>query len=103
MALRRAVAIAADQGFDRIIFRSDCLSLIQQLQSTGQDRSLVGSVVLDIKQMVASFSSSTFRHVHRSTNGAAHILARTCDVFSPGFISFYVPDCIRETICTDVV
>jgi hypothetical protein len=103
MALRRAVAIAADHGFDKIIFGSDCLSLIQRLQSTGQDRSEVGSVVLDIKQMVASFSSSTFRHVYRSMNEAAHILARTCDVFSPGFVSFSVPDCIRETICTDVV
>jgi hypothetical protein len=74
MALRRATAIAADQGFDRIIFGSDCLSLIQQLQSTGQDRSEVGSVVLDIKHMVVSFSSSIFRHVHRFTNGAAHIV-----------------------------
>jgi hypothetical protein len=31
MALRRAVTIAADQGFDRITFGLDCLSLIQRL------------------------------------------------------------------------
>jgi hypothetical protein len=31
MALHRVVAIASNQGYDRIIFASDCLSLIQRL------------------------------------------------------------------------
>jgi hypothetical protein len=43
-----------------------------------------------------------FSHVHRSINGATHILARTCDVSSTGFVLDYAPECIRETLCIDV-
>ena len=103
MALRRAVEIAKERGHDRVIFASDCLSLIQRISSVSPDRSPVGSVVLDIKKMIAGFNSATFRHVNRSLNEAAHILATTCDVSSRGFISSLAPDSIRKTLCTDIM
>jgi ribonuclease HI len=103
LALRRAMEITRERGHDRVIFASDCLSLIQRISSAGPDRSPVGSVVLDIKRLVESFSSATFRHVNRSLNEAAHILARTCDVSSQGFISSLAPECIRKTLCIDVM
>jgi hypothetical protein len=103
LALRRAVSLAHDRGYDKVIFASDCLSLVQRLKSSTPDRSQVGSVVMDIKHWVPRFSSATFRHVNRSLNGAAHILARICDVTSTGFISDFAPDCIRETLCIDVM
>jgi hypothetical protein len=82
LALQRAVSIAGDQGFEKVIFASDCLSLIQRLKSTEPDWSQIGSVVLDIKQRVAGFSPTTFRHVNRLFNKEAHILARSYDVYS---------------------
>ena len=91
-----------DRGFNKVIFASDCLSLIQQVQSVNPDHSSVRSVVLDIREMAAGFSSALFRHVIRSLNDAAHTLARTCDVSSLGFISALTPDCIRKTLCIDV-
>jgi hypothetical protein len=103
MALRRAVSIACEQGMDRVIFASDCLSLIQRVTATGQDRSQVGSVVLDIRCSAAGLSSASFRHVSRSSNEAAHIMARTCNLSSLGFISNSAPDVIRKTLCTDVL
>jgi hypothetical protein len=103
LALGRAVSLAYDRGYDKVIFASDCLSLSQRLKSSTPDRSQVGSVVMDIKHWVPRLSSATFRHVNRSLNGAAHILARTCDVTSTGFISDFAPDCIRDTLCIDVM
>ncbi|KAE8803228.1 non-ltr retroelement reverse transcriptase [Hordeum vulgare] len=103
LALRRAVTIADAKGFERVIFASDCLSLIQRLQSSKPDRSMVGSVMMDIKHMVSSFSSATFRHVRRNLNEATHLMARTCDLHSLGFISDFAPDGIRETLCIDVM
>jgi hypothetical protein len=71
---------------------SDCLSLIQRLNSLKPDRSPVGSMVLDVKSMAACFSSVAFRHGSRVLNGAAHTLARSCDLSSLGFVSDLVPD-----------
>jgi hypothetical protein len=101
LALRRAVSLAREGGFQDVIFSSDCLSLIQRLNSKTPDRSPIGVVVADIRAQAAAFSSAKFRHVHRSINSAAHILARTCDVSSSGFVSFSAPECIRETLCID--
>jgi hypothetical protein len=103
LALHRAVAVASEQGMNKVILASDCLSVINRLKSTDQDRSEVGSVVLDIKLLVAGFSSATFRHVPRLSNEAAHILARSCNFNSLGFISSSAPELIRKTLCTDVL
>jgi hypothetical protein len=104
MALRRAVQIARERekGFVRVSFLSNCLSLIQRLNHRGPDRSVVGLVVKDIRMLIDGFSSATFRHVPRSQNEPAHLLARNCDVSSLGFISDFAPDLIRETICNIV-
>jgi hypothetical protein len=67
-----------------------------------EDRSSVGNVVANIKFSRADFSSLSFRHVHRSLNGAAHTLARTCDTCSSDSLFDFAPDCIRETLCIDV-
>jgi hypothetical protein len=57
------------------------LSLIQRVNSKTPDRSPIGILVADIKRQAVDFSLAMFNHVHRSINGAAHILDRTCDVF----------------------
>jgi ribonuclease HI len=113
LALRAAVSLTRDRGFDKAIFATDCLSLVQRLCSSTpdrsqvgsvvQDRSQVGSVVQDIRVMAADFSVVSFRHVNRSLNEAAHILARSYNLASQGFISDFAPECIRETLCNDVV
>jgi hypothetical protein len=42
-------------------------------------------------------------HVKRPLNEAAHILAKTC-FSSPSSEVFYsVPECIRGTICIDII
>jgi hypothetical protein len=63
----------------------------------------VGAVVADIKLKSRSFSSVSFCHVKRSLNEAAHILARSVDVTSLGFISTSAPDSIRKTLYIDIM
>jgi hypothetical protein len=103
MVVHRALKVAADHGFSKVIVASDGLSLIQRLCSSQEDSSLVGSVVTDVKRMVVNFDNATFRHVMRSLNEVAHILARTCDVSSLDFISRSTPISIRKTLCIDVI
>jgi hypothetical protein len=52
------------------------VSDIQRIQSPGQDRSLVGVVVEDIKTLAASLSYVKFQHVSRICNSSAHTMAR---------------------------
>ena len=102
LALRSVVIFARDEGYDKVVFVSDCLSLVQRLNSPEFDRSTVGTLVANIKQLVASFSSTSFCHVKRSLNEAAHFLAKSSSVFST-CVFHSVPDCIRGTCCINVV
>jgi hypothetical protein len=42
-AVRRALSCALEEGFSRIIVASDCLSVIQRVNSLVTDRSLYGA------------------------------------------------------------
>lgn len=78
LALRRAIFLARDEQFSDVIFATDCLPLVQRLNSSVQDRSLIGSVVADIKHMSDVFASVVFKHIRRHLNVAAHVLAKSC-------------------------
>jgi hypothetical protein len=77
LALQRAVRLAQEEGFGEVIFASDCLSLVQRIQSTASDRSLVGMLVDNIKDRARSFTMVFFSHVKHSLNEAAHVLAKS--------------------------
>jgi ribonuclease HI len=79
LALRRALALARDEGFDKLVIASDCLSVVQRVNSSEVDRSMVGVVIQDIKALASGFSSVSFNHVYRPFNVSAHTLARSAE------------------------
>jgi ribonuclease HI len=100
--VRRALVLAKEQGFRNIILASDCLTVIQKIAARVRDRSLVGSVVGDIRCLASEFSTCSFIHVGRQLNGAVHSLARSSE---PGLCNVYcdvVPEHIRAVLCIDV-
>jgi ribonuclease HI len=99
LALRRALSLAGAEGFDKLIVASDCLSLVQRVNSSEIDRSQVGVVVQDIKAIASGFSSVSFTHIYRQCNVAAHTLARSAEQFVSVVFRNSIPDCIRQTIC----
>ncbi|KAK1667273.1 hypothetical protein QYE76_055432 [Lolium multiflorum] len=74
LALRRALSLAGDEGFGRIMVVSDCLSLIQRVNSSTMDRSSVGVVVQDIKALASHFEVSSFTHVYQSEDAAGVVV-----------------------------
>jgi hypothetical protein len=87
-----------------VVFCSpDCLPLVQWINSSINDRSKVGVVVSDIKMLAAIFSSIFFRQVRRSLMVIAHILARSYEFDVSRVISYYAPECIRQTLCMDAL
>jgi hypothetical protein len=99
IALRRAVFLARDRGLEKAIFASNCLSLVQRLDSTTRDRSSVGILVDDIKHLVKDFNSVSFFHVRRELNEAC----KSCFNSTLSEVFLFVPDCIRQIIYIDVI
>jgi hypothetical protein len=102
LALRRALVLAGEEGFDRLIVATDCLSLVQRINNPEFDRSQVGVVVLDIKSEFTEFSSVSVYHVFRQCNIAAHTLARSAEHFISAIFRNSIPECIRQTICNSL-
>ncbi|XP_071680384.1 uncharacterized protein [Lolium perenne] len=102
-AIRCAVSLARDEGWNRIVLASDCLAVIQRIKAPERDKSLVGVVIEDIKFLAHSLSSVTFRHVSRLCNNSAHTVARRAESFGTSFFRVSVPDCIRDKLCLDVI
>jgi ribonuclease HI len=103
LALRRAINLAKDEGFTKIIINSDCLSVVNRVISEEEDRSLCGPVIHDIRRMVASFSTCSIKHVSRLLNVAAHTLAKFSESLGCRAWRGVAPDCIREIICKDIL
>jgi ribonuclease HI len=93
-ALQRAVELARSEGLDKVIFETDCLSLVNRLNSTMMDKSSVGIVMAGIKHLVKDFASVSFRHVKRVLNKAAHLLAKSCTDVNSSLVSYSVSDFI---------
>jgi ribonuclease HI len=103
LAMRRAVALAHEECFDSIIVASDCLSVIQRIQSSRWDHTGIGVVIKDIKEIAASFTSVKFTHVGRLLNESAHRLARRAEHYGFSIFRDGGPDCIRDTLCNDLI
>lgn len=67
IAFCRAVVLAREEKINSVIFASDCICLVQHLNSPARDRSYVGSVVADIKCASSSFLSVTSNMFVRGT------------------------------------
>lgn len=102
LAIRRALEVCRSEGCSSIVLASDCLSMVNKIKSTAQDRSRVGAVVSDIKSLASGFTQCSFLHVRRGMNVAAHKLARSCEHSVNLFYLGVVPDCIRDELCCDV-
>jgi hypothetical protein len=59
--------------------------------------------VSGIKEVLKSFTSVSFTHIKHHPNEAAHILAKSCFSVSSSEVFYSVPDCIRGTLCIDVI
>jgi hypothetical protein len=59
--------------------------------------------VSGIKEVSKSFTSVSFTHVKRHLNEAAYMLAKSCFSVSSSEVFYSVLDCIRGTMCIDVI
>jgi hypothetical protein len=102
LAVRHALMVAKDHGVKRVALVSDCMSLIQHINSRIQDRSSAGSVIGDIKSLATDFETCSFRFSSRNSNVVAHKLARSAKSLVSNISVGVIPELIREELCNDV-
>jgi hypothetical protein len=77
LGVRCSITMVRARGFLKIVVVvSDCLSLMQRISSSVQDRSVIRAVISDIKNVTADFQSCLFKFSPRSSNVVAHKLSR---------------------------
>jgi hypothetical protein len=81
--------IMRDRGHQKLIVLSDCLPVIQRIQSLKMDRSAVETVVGDIKSLTSDISTVVLRHAGHKMNVATHVLARCSESYLCNFLILF--------------
>ncbi|KAK7809482.1 hypothetical protein CFP56_004049 [Quercus suber] len=76
LAAKRAVQLATEMSFLRVMVEGDCKRVIQALQASGRSLMLYGHVLEDIRRVGSTLQICSFHHVFREGNLLAHSLAR---------------------------
>lgn len=100
MAIRRAMSLAKEESFEKIILASDCVSVILRIKLATRDRSNVGCLVGDMKKLATNFLECSFQHVERS-NVAAHSVGHCSELSGCNIYRSVISECIQELLCND--
>ncbi|KAL0322803.1 UNVERIFIED_CONTAM: hypothetical protein Sangu_1899600 [Sesamum angustifolium] len=99
-ATREAVLLALRRGWNLVIFKGDCATLIGKLQLSGRDLSVLGPIITDIHSWVPYFQYVSFLFVNRHCNVTAHALAKLAGSFVEG--GSVVPPAIGPIVYADI-
>ena len=76
MAARKAVELALETGFTRVVIEGDSDTIYREQSSTNPSLALHRHVIQDTRCLASSFVSHSFSHAHHQGNNVAHALAR---------------------------
>ncbi|XP_019199894.1 PREDICTED: uncharacterized protein LOC109193508 [Ipomoea nil] len=98
-AVEQALDWIRSFNFNNVIVEIDCLMFSSTFNSRHSDFSYVGSIVKQCIQIASDIGNVQVRHVKRSVNHVAHVLARATGSSSVlGSWSSHPPSCIAALI-----
>jgi ribonuclease HI len=74
-AIRDAVCFAVDRGYQRVIIESDAQEVVKCWRDPRAGRSIIASIIQEIKELSDMFTSFNISYVSRLANQAAHSCA----------------------------
>jgi hypothetical protein len=95
--------VTLDHGVKQAVLVFDCLSLTQRTMSPRRDRSSLGSIISDIKSLLAGLESCSIKFASRNLNVVAHKLARSAEPSVCNISISMIPELIRDELCNDVI
>jgi ribonuclease HI len=103
LACKQGLLLAKDGHLHRVILKTDSTVVAAKLSKEGQDLSLHGQLVMEIKSLLQGFARSTVRAVRRSANDAAHrMVKKDCENKLDRGWRGIAPDCIRNRLVLDL-
>ena len=76
LAAKRALQLASEMSFLRVVVEGDCKRVVQALQAPGRSLTMYGHVIEDVRRIGATLQTCSFHHVLREGNALTHSLAR---------------------------
>jgi ribonuclease HI len=101
IAAHDGLMLAAQQGYTQVILESDSVVLVVALNSSTLDRSVVGGICHDIRELSRSFSSFQVFFVRREANSLADRCVKEVSVESPVKICNCFPQWLKEAAALD--
>jgi ribonuclease HI len=101
IAAHDGLMLAAQQGYTQVILESDSVVLVVALNSSTLDRSVVGGICHDIRELSRSFSSFQVCFVRREANSLADRCVKEVSVESPVKIWNCFPQWLKEAAALD--
>ena len=77
LAMKKAVEICEERGWQRVILEGDSLEAIQHLLQTEEWWGSYGAVLQDVKQRLNNITDWKMEYVPRKANGVAHSVAKS--------------------------
>ena len=90
LALRDGVVFAHLSGYEKVVFETDNLEIVNLWNLRHSDRAVVAPILSEIREHVPSFKSFVIQHVGRSANVSAHLCAKQASTLD-------VTDCWLES------
>ncbi|XP_031090962.1 uncharacterized protein LOC115995954 [Ipomoea triloba] len=99
MAIKEALAWVKELGHNNLIIETDCLNFCLAFHSRTLDFSYVGSIIKQCRIIARDIGNLSVRHVKRSVNHVAHVLAKATGSLSVrGSWVLHPPDCIAALL-----
>ncbi|XP_017644424.1 uncharacterized protein LOC108485075 [Gossypium arboreum] len=101
IACWKTVQLGITKGWQSIIVEGDSFAIINKCNTEGQDWSLMGAYIYNIKQQINEPINITFKHILRSADTIAHILAtvtlrRKEEIYLERAVSEYAKEQLRH-------
>ncbi|XP_071909822.1 uncharacterized protein [Coffea arabica] len=76
MAIRKALNIAKQNGWEKIMIQSDCKGIIDKINMKREEDLSIGVILFDILKIRLDFTECSFSFIKREVNCVAHQLAK---------------------------
>jgi ribonuclease HI len=101
-ALKHALLIATAYGFERVIFESDCQTVVNAITNDYRYENELGTLLSTCKSILTANASYNIAFVRRQANRVAHNLARASILQSSPMTFYHSPSCISPIIIDEM-
>lgn len=102
-AILFGLQLVGDLSFPRVVMASDCLSMIQWLQSGVFSRNEIGFILQDCMHIAVNIEGCCWHHARRDNNKVDHVLARIEVISEASIWIKKVPSAAQHIVIFEII